>query len=162
MISGGGLIAATAFFLPWVAVSCDGTVVKGISPHERASGFGTQEILDRVSEIQHVQMTQFVDGEPFYWLLLFIPTALAAIGLVVFLARGKYGVQLPATGLAGAIVGIAITVKKGLVDLLEIRFDAPDIDLLTESVGGPWIAIAGYVLALCGALITLVAGKELD
>ena len=81
------------------------------------------------------------------------------VGLLGMMSGLRSSTQLIAGGFVGAILGISITVWRGLRDKLELVLQyqlGPDIDLQTTTEMGAWIAIAGYSLALAGALIAWV------
>lgn len=160
MVTSGGLIAAVAFFMPWVGMSCSGEVIATVSPYDRSVGLNTatSERLDD-PRVQSIQGLDSVAAEPVYWLLLAIPGLLALVGAVGLLPGPQGSTQLIVGGFVGAILGISITVLRGLRDKLDLVLQyqlGPDLDLQTTTEMGAWIAIAGYSLALSGALIAWV------
>ncbi len=165
MVGGGGIIAAVTFFLPWIAVSCDGQPITTVSPMQRAQGFNATDGLDENTELPAIEINEQVTAENIYWLFLILPLSITAIGLYILISSAPPKVPLTFAGLICTILGIAMTTKRGLLDHLELQFDvtlSPQWSLETHATAGPWLAIAGYALALSGALITLVARKDLD
>jgi hypothetical protein len=160
MVGSGGLIAAMAFFMPWVGLSCSGEVITTVSPYERATGFDAadQEILNdpRASQVEGLDS---VAAEPVFWMLLVIPGILAVIGLIGFAPGPTGSTQLIAGGTIGSLLGLLITVLRGMRDKLGLVLNyqlGPDVELVTSTETGAWIAVAGYALALAGALIAWI------
>ena len=160
------MLAVMAFFLPWIAVSCNDNTIGSVSPYDRAAGIQVQSDLELGETIVSVgDANQSMPPQRGYWLLLLVAGALAVVGLAMTVTRRIPLRTLGAVGALLAFVGLFTTIALGLGDRLGIDWPdaiAPGVTLQVVFEPGVWISVVGYSLALAGAVSTLVLGQRVD
>lgn len=159
LVTSGGLLAAVAFFLPWVAVSCDGQPLGTVSAYDRATG-----LADETPNQPDSALTDGAGLEPRHalWWLLVVPLALVTAGLATAIPSWNLR-QSCMSAAAVAVVGLVTTVKLGVADKLQIQWPAVEalgVRLSVTLQVGVWLSLLGYTLALAGAVVgTLMATR---
>jgi len=183
-ISGGGLVTSAAFFLPWVAVSCDGTHLGTISPWERATGVevGSRITTDEpASTADSAPAPRFsvapaegpsasddvgiklrdpdLDADRRYFILLVAPILLVAFGALLAVAQF---VPVRLVGAAsslfalGLLIAIAVLGYEHRLGLSGMSSPGAGLNLRTEPSWGLWLAIAGAALSTAAGLVAVV------
>ncbi len=161
LVTSGGLLAVVAFWLPWVAISCNDTTLGTVSPYDRAVG------VEAAAEVQvhdtSVVVDEGLEPAPAYWLLLAVAVLLGVTGVAIGLGSRRNVMRLGVIALMTSGVGLYTAVGLGLGDKLGIAFPdalAPGIAVRLVLQPGVWIAVAGYSLGLSGSLATLLFGRR--
>ena len=178
-ITGGGLLSAVAFFLPWVVVSCEETSSSGlvvaaegaptpavggdsmrlgsISPYERATGIE----FEATGAIRPMASPEGIGPDARYFALL-----VGAFLIVVLGGLASIATTLPLRpiGAAAFLTGgaaLAATVVIGLEEHLGVNpGQFPGAILRAEAAWGLWLAVAGNSVATAGGLLTLLVGRR--
>jgi hypothetical protein len=165
LITSGGMVALIAFFLPWVAVSCNGNTLGSVSPYERATGIElTQTGPEADVSVQVGSADTTLAAQPGYWLVLLIAGATLGLGVAASLRHYSKVQQTGALAAATAAIGLTVTLKLGVGETLGIMMPTeagPGIALDVSLALGLWLSIAGYALALSGGIATLVLGGRI-
>lgn len=167
-LTAGGLLGVLAFFLPWVAVSCDGAPLGRISPYDRAVGVqlagDAPILLTGLSESpdQDPSVEAMGPAPTYFSLLLGAGIAVALGGL---LAAGR-SIPLRGVALAGFVVGLgnlAAAVTLGLVQRLGLtafETTAAGMQLKAETGVGVWVAVIGAALTALTGLSAALFARE--
>ena len=152
-VCAGGLVAALAFFLPWVGLSCQGQTVSSISAWDRAAGTSVPDAGEQ---------EQTIPADRSAWLLLLVPLGVAATGagMIVSLALGR-----PSAAGAGvlAVLGLLLTARWGLSERLGVSLDDADAlagvaDVAIQLLPGVYVAIGAHAFAASAAWLGFFVG----
>lgn len=166
LISSGGFVCAVAFFLPWVAVSCDGQPMGTLTPYDRTDALQMERSTTVGGvEVEMKKAPKELEPEPAYWALFVVPLCLAGFGLGLLLPEWLSSRQKGVASVVLAGVGLSMALQLGVGDELGIGFLAVEADGLTLAITmepGLYITLFGYGMALAGAVATAVMGPRLD
>lgn len=159
-ITGGGLLSAVAFFLPWIVVSCDGAPLGAFSPFDRATGLEVAAMeVEAGGGVRPIGPPEQFGPEPRYYGLLLASGLIVALGGIVAVAT-----TIPVRPFGGAamVAGVAATAAVAILGLQErLGFGAAGVAeslLRADPAWGLWLALAGNAVAAAGGLVTLVMG----
>lgn len=163
LVTSGGMVAILAFFLPWIAVSCNGNSLGTVSPYDRAVGVEAEPVQLREVDVELPASTGDVPAKPIYWVLLVLPAGLVAVGVAFSLVRSTRARAFGAAATLLAGVGLYTTISLGLGDKLGIDWPdavAPGVTLRIVLEPGVWLSLAGYALATSGGLAAVLLGRR--
>ena len=166
----GGCIAAIAFFLPWITVSCNDAPIAEISAYTRAVGDhgGTSEDQADASRIV-VEVDELLEPQPHLWSLLAIPLSCVALSGALSLPGVRRRRQIGVLLLSIASLGIMLVTVLWLHKMLGLvpesgasESAAPIFSISSDLRIGGWLSLSGHTLcAVCGVL-NIILGQSVD